>query len=261
MKQKEIGTPIIVAIIVIVAIAGIGGYLVLNGGEEGVPAPAEFEVSNLTFYPSEVEVGESVTISATVKNVGDLGGTYTVELKIDGEIQETKDVTLAGGATETVSFMVTKDTSGTYTIEVNGLQRIISVSPHQEEWVYVTTFTAMTDYWYSLLDSLSEPWNRSPDEFIDYYYSYDEQFSDYFNIQGNKFKIEYHVGGDIDYGICMIFTYPEGTDIYYVSARPIYTPYALAEGTYEVNEGPGTYYCVFGTEYIDYGTIDIYDWR
>ena len=126
MKQKGIGTPIIVAIIVIVAIAGIGGYLVLKGE---VPASAEFEVSNLTFSPSEVEAGEPVIISAMVKNVGDLEGTYTVELKIDGEIQETKDVTLAGGATETVSFMVTRDASGTYTIGVNGLQRAITVSP------------------------------------------------------------------------------------------------------------------------------------
>lgn len=124
MKQKGIGTPIIVAIIVIVAIAGIGGYLVLKGE---VPASAEFEVSNLTFSPSEVEAGEPVIISAMVKNVGDLEDTYTIELKIDGEIQETKGVTLAGGATETVSFMVTKDTSGAYTIEVNGLQRALNV--------------------------------------------------------------------------------------------------------------------------------------
>lgn len=34
MKTKRIGTPTIMAIIFIIAIAGIGGYLVLNGGEE-----------------------------------------------------------------------------------------------------------------------------------------------------------------------------------------------------------------------------------
>lgn len=136
MKQKGIGTPIIVAIIVIVAIAGIGGYLVLKGE---VPASAEFEVSNLTFSPSEVEAGEPVIISAMVKNVGDLEGTYTVELKIDGEIQETKGVTLAGGATETVSFTVTKNTSGTYTIGVNGLQRALDVlTPETGNiWVFI----------------------------------------------------------------------------------------------------------------------------
>lgn len=125
MKQKGIGTSAVVAItVIVIAIAGIGGYFVLKSG---VPGPAEFEISNLTFSPSEVEAGEPVIISAMVKNVGDLEGTYTVELKIDGGIQETKDVTLAGGATETVSFMVTRDTSGTYTIGVNGLQRALNV--------------------------------------------------------------------------------------------------------------------------------------
>jgi len=118
--------PIVVAIIVIIAIAGVGGYFVLKGGEEGTPALAEFEVSNLTFYPSEVEAGESVTISATVKNVGGLEGTYTVELKIDGETQETKEVTLGGGESQTVSFMVTKDNLGTYAIEIDGIKRNIT---------------------------------------------------------------------------------------------------------------------------------------
>lgn len=122
MEQKGIGTPAVVAIIVIIAIAGIGGYFALKG-----PASAEFEVSNLTLDLSEVEAGEPVEISAIVMNVGDLEGTYTVELKIDGEIQETKDVTLAKGATETVSFTVTRDTSGTCTVGVNGLQRILDV--------------------------------------------------------------------------------------------------------------------------------------
>ena len=127
VKAKGIGTSAVIAIIVIIALLGIGGYFALKGGEEGVPAPAEFEVSNLVFSPSEVEIGESVTISATVRNVGDLDGTYTVELKIDGVIQETKEITLAGGASKTVSFTVTKNTPRTYTIGVNGLQRLLNV--------------------------------------------------------------------------------------------------------------------------------------
>lgn len=114
---------VIYTISIIIIVAGVW-YFFFRGEDEGAP---EFEVSNLTFSPSEVEAGEPVIISAMVKNVGDLEGTYTIELKIDGEIQETKGVTLAGGATETVSFMVTRDTSGTYTIGVNGLQRALNV--------------------------------------------------------------------------------------------------------------------------------------
>ncbi len=92
-----------------------------------VRTPAQFEVSNLVFNPSEVEVGQTVGISVTVTNTGDLQGMYTVTLKINGEVEATEEVTLAGGATETVSFTVTENTAGTYTIGVNGLQRALSV--------------------------------------------------------------------------------------------------------------------------------------
>ena len=92
------------------------------------PTPATFEVSNLTFDPSEVKAGESFKISFTVKNVGDLEGTFTGTLKIDDEIEATKKVTLSGGATQTVSFTITKDTPGRYVIEADGLQRFLEVS-------------------------------------------------------------------------------------------------------------------------------------
>lgn len=126
MKTKGIGTPAVVAITIIIAIAGIGGYLVLKGGEEGVPAPAEFEVSNLTVSPSEAEPGESVTISVDVSNVGG-EGTYAVELRIDGVIEETKSVTLGGGESTTVSFTVQKETRKSYSVEVGDLTQSFEV--------------------------------------------------------------------------------------------------------------------------------------
>lgn len=227
------------------------------------PKPAEFQVSNLSISPTQVEPGEPVIISVDVKNEGDVSGTYTVTLKIDGTTEATKDITLAGGEIGTVSFTVAKTTEQTYSVDIGRLTGGFIVK--EPEWVYVTTFTAMTEYWYSLLDLMTEPWNRHPDEFITeasaVYGITDEQVSDYFDIQGNKFKVEYHVDGDYESGICLIFIYPEGEYIYYVSAYPIYTPYVLAEGTYEVNEGPGTYCIAFSTEYIEYCTVDIYDWR
>lgn len=133
--RRRIHLPAIVVVIVILVVAGVGVYFALKS-EEGAgngATPAEFKVSNLVFNPSEVEVGNPVTISATVKNVGDLEGTYAVELKIDGVIETTQNVTLAGGATENVSFTVTKDASGTYAIRVNELQCALSVlEPYYE---------------------------------------------------------------------------------------------------------------------------------
>jgi len=67
--------------------------LVLNSGlniydvaleREAVPQP-EFVVSDLSISPTEVYVGETVEISATVTNVGDAPGTYTVNCDISPE--------------------------------------------------------------------------------------------------------------------------------------------------------------------------------
>ncbi len=87
---------------------------------ELVPAP-EFELSNLVVDPSEVGPGETVTVSIVVTNVGELEGTCTVTLKINNIVEATEDVTLAGGATETVTFPVSRDVEGTYNVEVDGL--------------------------------------------------------------------------------------------------------------------------------------------
>ena len=93
-----------------------------------VPTPAEFELSDLVIDPSEVGPGETVTISIVVTNVGELEGTCTVMLKIDNVVEATEDVTLAGGATETVTFSVSRDIGGTYNVEVDGLTGIFVVA-------------------------------------------------------------------------------------------------------------------------------------
>jgi hypothetical protein len=89
--------------------------------------PANFEVSNLRIVPAEVGIGNPVEISVLVRNKGDMQGTYTVTLKIDNETESTENVTLGGGASENVSFTVTKSVVGTYTVDVNGLGGSFSV--------------------------------------------------------------------------------------------------------------------------------------
>jgi len=96
-------------------------------GTAMTPAPAAFTVSSLTISPSQVSVGEEVSISVTVTNTGDLAGTYTVTLKINGIVENTENVTLAGGATELVVFTVAGNKEGTYSVEVNGLAGTFTV--------------------------------------------------------------------------------------------------------------------------------------
>jgi len=81
--------------------------------------PAEFQVTELLINPSSVLADEIVDISVKVTNVGEASGSYSVNLKIDDAIIETRDVTLSGGATEVVKFEVTETNPGTHTVEVN----------------------------------------------------------------------------------------------------------------------------------------------
>jgi len=85
------------------------------------PHPASFTVTDLSVAPGEVNLGESVSISALLTNTGDLTGSYEVSLKIDNVVAQTKEITLSGGDSETVSFSVTPDTVREYTVSISSL--------------------------------------------------------------------------------------------------------------------------------------------
>ncbi|MDH5443510.1 MAG: PGF-pre-PGF domain-containing protein, partial [Hadesarchaea archaeon] len=83
--------------------------------------PANFELSNLVITPSEVSAGETVTISVVVNNVGGRTGSTTVTLEINGVAVDTRSATLDAGESTTVTFTVSEDAAGTYTVNVAGL--------------------------------------------------------------------------------------------------------------------------------------------
>ena len=86
------------------------------GGES-----ADFEFSGLDIYPQIADVGQKVDISLDATNVGGLGGSYTLSLKVDGVTEETRDVTLGAGESKVVMFDVARDDGGTYDVAVGGL--------------------------------------------------------------------------------------------------------------------------------------------
>ena len=94
---------------------------------EPEPVPAAFTTSNLFISPAEAGIGETVTVSVLVANTGDLSGSYEVTLKVDNVTMATKDVILAGGTSQTVSFTTTGDTAATYTVNVNDLSATFTV--------------------------------------------------------------------------------------------------------------------------------------
>ena len=91
--------------------------------------PAVFTTRDLTISPTEVNIGESVSISVTVTNTGDLIGSYEVTLEIDNAVIETKQVSLTGQSSQKVTFTTTQDAAGSYTVNVNGLSRTFTVKP------------------------------------------------------------------------------------------------------------------------------------
>jgi len=55
----------------------------LHGSFEAIEIPAaEFEVTDLVITPSIVYVGQTVTITVTVTNIGGIAGTKTITLEV-----------------------------------------------------------------------------------------------------------------------------------------------------------------------------------
>ena len=99
------------------------------------PGGADIEVISLQIEPNTVLEGETADVVVEARNYGGSEGTISVTLAVDGTDTETKDVTVAGGASSSVTFAVTKDTAGTYVISAGPLTSILTVL---EETVPIT---------------------------------------------------------------------------------------------------------------------------
>jgi beta-lactamase superfamily II metal-dependent hydrolase len=98
-----------------------------DGHEYTLPAIAKFTTTGLSITPAEVSIGESVTISVVVTNTGGITGTYAVTPKINNVAVESKSVTLAGGASQRITFTIVKDVAETYTVGIDGLSGTFKV--------------------------------------------------------------------------------------------------------------------------------------
>jgi hypothetical protein len=101
--------------------------------------PANFTIADLEVNPGEVTLGESISISVLVTNTGDLIGSYQATLKIDNEAVATEDVTLVGGASQTVTFTTAKDVAGTYSVNVNGLSGTFTIKEARVPATFTTS--------------------------------------------------------------------------------------------------------------------------
>ncbi len=83
--------------------------------------PANFALRDLVISPGELLEGEQLAIAVTISNIGEESGNYQVILKINGLVKESKEVFLSPGASQSVSFEISKSAAGSYSVDINGL--------------------------------------------------------------------------------------------------------------------------------------------
>ena len=100
--------------------------------------PASFTVTDLSVTPVEVYPGEEVSISATATNTGSLTGTHEISLVVNDTIAEIREVTLDGGDSEAVTFILTADTVGEHVVEVGELKSTFTVNKPEAPAEFIT---------------------------------------------------------------------------------------------------------------------------
>jgi len=93
--------------------------------------PADFKLGDLSITPSVSKIwgkitfmarsGKEVVINVDVTNDGGQEGNYTVILKINDVTRETKEISLAPGQTQKISFTVIDNEPGTYVVQIGDL--------------------------------------------------------------------------------------------------------------------------------------------
>jgi hypothetical protein len=79
-----------------------------------------FSVTSLAIDPAEADIGQTVTVTVIVANLGDGSGQYQANLMLDGAVVATKEVTIASHTDQTITFSLTQDAAGTYSLSIDG---------------------------------------------------------------------------------------------------------------------------------------------
>ncbi|MFB6082337.1 MAG: hypothetical protein ABEJ67_05900 [Halanaeroarchaeum sp.] len=73
--------------------------------------------------------GERLTVNATLRNAGDVAGSYDVELTVDGAVRDRATGTLGGRDSTSVTLSATFDAPGTYRLSVGERSVVVTVEP------------------------------------------------------------------------------------------------------------------------------------
>jgi hypothetical protein len=81
---------------------------------------ALLSVQYLSINPQQVYANQPVTITTNVVNTGGEAGNLNVALMINGQVEQTRIVSVGPQGTQPVKFTVTKAQPGTYTVDIGG---------------------------------------------------------------------------------------------------------------------------------------------
>jgi hypothetical protein len=105
-----------------------------SGGSnsQGWATPANTIVLTASAQPLQVIAGEPIKIMAQAANRGDQDGILNARLTINGQVEDLKEVAIAGNSGKPFEFTVIKDKPGTYVADVNGKQAYFTVVSGKE---------------------------------------------------------------------------------------------------------------------------------
>ena len=115
-----------------------------------VGCAAKFEVSSLEVSQEVGLSGDTVTVSATLANIGGAKGDYVTELLVNGAMEQTQTFTLEPEASQSLSFTLMKGEPGRYVVQLGELTTSfiileasnLKVSPSEVEVDQPVTVTA-----------------------------------------------------------------------------------------------------------------------
>jgi hypothetical protein len=90
--------------------------------------PPTMSVAFVSVNPQQAVANQPVTISTNVVNTGDQGGNLNVTLKINGQVEEARMVSVGPQASQPIKFIVAKSQPGTYAIDIGGQQGSFTIN-------------------------------------------------------------------------------------------------------------------------------------
>ena len=82
--------------------------------------PPQWSLQYLNINPQQTTANQPVTITTNVVNTGDEAGNMNIALTINGQVEQSRMVSVGAHGTQPVKFTVTKAKPGTYAVDIGG---------------------------------------------------------------------------------------------------------------------------------------------